>query len=124
MENKLNLFKKIALIVALCFCVPMAMASKNIKLEKNAANCKKIDGFGTNDRMAIATSFKVSISSVRFLRAQWGPGRYGNADCEMIFDTAAGPKRCQIIDIMSDDGGKTAFALVDPYNIGRAHVCY
>lgn len=117
-------FKKIAFTVALCFYLPIAMAAGNIKLENNATNCKKIDGYGVNDKMAIATSFKVSMSSIRFMGAQWGPGRYGVAECLMVFDTGAGPKKCPVIEIMSDDGGKTAFASVDPYNVGKANVCY
>lgn len=123
--QKLNLFKKIVFTVTLCLYLPIAMSAGNIRLEKNVTNCKKIDGYGTNDIMAIANSFKVSMSSIRFMGAQWGLDQYGvNQDCLMIFDTSAGPKKCPVIKIMSDDGGKTAFASVDPFNVGKAHLCY
>lgn len=117
----INSYKFLTILI---FLFSSSLSAKNIELKVNPINCKKIDGYGPNDKMSIASSFGVSMSSVRFLGSKWMPGRYGIEECLMIFDTAAGPKKCSITFIVSDDGGKTAFAVVDPHNVGKAHNCY
>lgn len=99
-------------------------ASKNRELPMTKESCAKIDGYGEQDKFAIANSFGVSISSIKFLGAKWAYGRWGSQECLLEFDTAAGPKRCQITRILTDDNGKTAFAPIDPYKVGKAHNCY
>lgn len=96
----------------------------NIQLEMNEASCKKIDGYGANDNIALGTTFNVPMSSIKFIGARWDYGKWGVKECLMIFDTAKGPKKCGIISILSDDGGKTAFASVDPFKVGQAGNCY
>lgn len=98
---------------------------KNTILERNEENCRKIDGYGTNDKMALATTFNVSISTISFIGARWMQGQYGiSNECLLIFDTAVGPKKCPVLNILSDDGGKTAFAAVDFINTGTANHCF
>jgi hypothetical protein len=98
---------------------------KNITLDSNEANCKKINGYGTNDKMALATTFNVSISTISFIGARWMQGQYGiSNECLLVFDTAVGPKKCPVINILSDDGGKSAFAAVDFMKMGTANHCY
>jgi hypothetical protein len=104
------------------FFITIATAqAANIKVETTEANCKKVDGFGTNDKMDIATTYKVPLSSVKFLGAKWQPGQYGVPGCIFIFDTANGPKRCTPLQLLSDDGGKTTFGAVSPFG---NPVCY
>ncbi len=118
----MNNFPKLLAICLLLIC--SSLSAKNIELAINESSCKKIDGYGPNDKMSIASTFRVSMSSINFLGARWMPGRYGIQECLMIFDTAAGPKKCSISSILSDDGGKTAFAVVDRFNVGKANTCY
>jgi hypothetical protein len=86
--------------------------AENIKLETNEANCKKVNGYGQNDKMSIAMKYKVPLSSVQFMGARWQDGQYGGLTCVFIFDTAAGPKRCQTLQLLSDDQGKSAFGAI------------
>jgi len=90
-------------------------------VEKNEANCRKVNAIGSNDKMAIATEEKVPLSSVNFIGARWQSGRYGGMSCIFIFDTAKGPKRCEVIALLSDDNGKTTFGVVAPSGIAG---CY
>jgi len=90
--------------------------AKNVELEWNAANCKKIDGYVDKDLMTLATKYEVPYSSVKFLGTKWSTA------CFMIFDTAKGPKKCLVNEYLSDDGGKTAFGRIDKMGIG-AIVC-
>jgi hypothetical protein len=83
----------------------------NELIERNEANCQKIDGYGQYDVEAIASHWKVPISSVEFVRAEWGTDRTGYRTCIMIFDTQKGPKRCIAVRILTSDNGKTAFGL-------------
>ena len=102
---------KKTLITGLLFIICGSAIAENIKLDLNKANCQKVDGIGKNDKMAIATKYQVPISSVTFIGAQWGYAQYGE-DCVFIFDTAKGPKKCTTFQLLSDDGGKTAFGSV------------
>lgn len=86
----------------------------NIKLEDTEANCKKVDGIGANDKMEIASKFGISVKTVDFLGAKWDVGPYGSKTCIFMFDTGVGPKKCRTLQLLSDDGGKTAFAIVSP----------
>lgn len=98
-------------ILLLCVCV--SASAKNTKLEDTEANCKKVDAIANGNIEAVARKFEVSISSVRFLGTRWGAGRYGLTECIFRFDTAKGPKNCSaVFGLLSDDGGKTAFATV------------
>jgi len=83
----------------------------NIKLDTNEANCKKVNGYGANDKIAIATKYKVPMSSVSFIGANWEYGEYSQT-CVFTFDTGKGPKKCTTMQLLSDDGGKTAFGSV------------
>jgi hypothetical protein len=89
--------------------------ARNIKLEKTKQNCLKVNGYGADDIMAIATKYKVPLSSVNFTGAVWGKGEYGGEDCIFIFDTAKGPKQCQTLFLVSNDNGKSAFGVIAPY---------
>jgi hypothetical protein len=86
----------------------------NTSLEVNQVNCKKIDGYGKYEIEAIASKYQVSMASVKFVGANWGPGQYGGNQCNMVFDTPKGPKRCNTFMIFTDDNGKTAFGLAVP----------
>ena len=102
--------KKIFLISLLSF-VCFSSISGNIKLQSTPENCKKVNGYGGDDKMAIASKYQVSVSSVKLIRTKWGAAKYGD-DCILVFDTDKGPKQCQIFDLLSDDNGKTAFGVV------------
>jgi hypothetical protein len=117
--NKINKFLAIFL-----FLFSGSLSAKNIELTVNDVNCRKIDGYGTNDKMSLASTFKVPVSSISFLDAKWMPGKYGSNQCLMIFDTAAGPKKCSISIILSGDGGKTAFGVLDLLNRGFVNTCF
>ena len=85
--------------------------AKNIQLENTQANCNKVDSVSQGDDVAIAAKYKVSVSSVRLISVSWGSTPYGAPSCIFTFDTAKGPKKCMSLSkLMSDDGGKTAFA--------------
>jgi len=112
--------KYIAIIPIILFSGSSAFA-KNIRLDNNENNCKKVDGFGKNDAMAIASKYKVPLSSVKFVEARWQRGEFGSFTCVFIFDTAKGPKKCTPNELLSDDNGKTAFGSVAAY--GHA-VCF
>lgn len=98
-----------------------AVSAQNMKLDETETNCRKVDGYGPNDKMAIASKYKVPLSSVQFIGAQWQLGQYGSMRCIFIFDTANGPKKCRILQLLTDDNGKTAFATVAPF--GNANLC-
>jgi hypothetical protein len=102
--------KKISLTGLLLIICASSIAA-NIKLTGNAANCKKINGHGADDKMSIASKYKVSLSSVKFIGTKWGLAQYAYDDCILIFDTAKGPKECTTFEILSDDNGKTAFGI-------------
>jgi hypothetical protein len=111
-------------LFAISLIFSLSLHAKNIELQDNQKNCEKIDGYGQGDIMAIARKFKVSMRSVRFIGAEWSYGPYGSKECLLIFDTDFGPKKCTVLYILSSDGGKTAFASVDPYKSGEATSCY
>jgi hypothetical protein len=91
---------------------PMAPATQtNEFLDVNQTNCKKIDGHGRYEREAIARAYGVSMSSVVFVGAEWGLGQFGSQRCHLIFDTAKGPKRCNVFYILTSDKGRTGFGL-------------
>lgn len=92
---------------------------KNITVELNEENCKKIDGYGKDDRMSIANTFGVSVASVSFLNSRWESYSNGVRRCFLIFDTAVGPKKCIAPEILSDDGGKSTFSVIDKYGYGK-----
>ena len=90
-------------------------APENIELEINEKNCKKVNAYGSKDKMEIATEFQVPLSSVQFLGTKWGHPRPsdqlggGITTCSLVFDTAAGPKTCMLYKLYADDGGKSAW---------------
>jgi hypothetical protein len=109
-----------AALICFIFCLLTAKDgnAQNIQLKNTAENCRKVNGFGANDLVGIATRFKVSASSVRFIGARWDLDPLTGQDtCVFIFDTAKGPVRCTPpLGLVSDDGGKTAFEAVGtPY---------
>ena len=106
---------KTKLIAVSLMCVFFSANAENIKLAETEANCKKVNGFGGNDKLAIATKYKVPLASVTFMGAKWGYGQYGQ-QCVFIFDTANGPKKCSAFNLLSDDGGKTAFGVVSMFD--------
>jgi hypothetical protein len=63
----------------------------------------------------VVTQFKVPLSSVNFIGAKWDFSQYGSRTCVFLFDTAKGPKKCQTLQLLSDDNGKTAFGSVAPF---------
>ena len=89
--------------------------SVNVELEINEKNCKKVNAYGSKDKMEIATEFQVPLSSVQFLGTKWGHPRPSNqlgggiTTCSLVFDTAAGPKTCILYKLYTDDGGKSAW---------------
>ncbi len=97
--------------------------AKNEFLEVNRLNCNKINGHGIHEKEAIARAYKVPMSSVVLVDAKWGPSQFGGEQCNMIFDTAKGPKRCNVFLILTDDKGKTAFGLAVPQQ-GSNPVCF
>jgi hypothetical protein len=105
------------------FIFQVSAFAGNKFLDVNPANCKKINGTGDLEAQAIASFYKVSMSSVRFIKATWGPGQYGLEQCNMIFDTEKGPKQCHTFYILTDDDGKTAFGLAVPQS-GNYPVCF
>jgi hypothetical protein len=108
-ENKLKRFFAAVTLTCLAFSAD----ATNLKLETNEMNCRKVVGYGADDKMAIAKEYKVALSSIRFLGAKWSEARYGSKSCIFFFDTPVGPKRCSSFhDLLSDDGGKTAFGVV------------
>ena len=103
------------LVLILWLCLTNVSA-KNVELENNEVNCKKVNGFGADDRFAIAKEYKVALSSVIFLGARWSEARFGSRSCIFLFDTPVGPKRCApITGLLSNDGGKTAFGAVSQF---------
>jgi len=108
--------KSVLLTISLLYLGALAHAG-NIKIETTESNCRKVDGFASDDRIAIATNFKVPVSSVRFLEAKWQRGQFGTLGCVFIIDTAKGPKQCSsALGLVSSDGGKTAFGILsNPY---------
>ena len=86
-------------------------------------SCNKIAGYGNYEMPAISSFYKVDMSSIRFIRARWGPGRDGSEQCNMVFDTANGPKQCRTFFILTNDGGKTSFGLAVPL-YGDYPVCF
>ena len=99
--------------ISLIFLSTSAFA-QNIKLDSNQVNCGKVNGFGANDRVAIAEKFKVSVASVQFIGAQW-KWSSGLMQCIFVFDTAKGPVNCPTQQLLSDDQGKTAFGSVSSF---------
>lgn len=93
------------------------------ELDVNERNCAKIGGVFSGDNAAVAQQFGVSISSVRFLGAKWDWGPYATKECMATFDTAAGPKKCQITVIYAVPDSSSAITTIDPYNIGKAPLC-
>ncbi len=71
----------------------------------------------------MARQYETSMSSIVFVRAEWGPGQYGGERCNLIFDTPKGPKRCVTFVILTSDKGKTAFGLAVPQR-GNYPVCF
>jgi len=49
--------------------------SVNVEMEINEKNCKKVNAYGSKDKMEIATEFQVPLSSVQFLGTKWGHPR-------------------------------------------------
>jgi hypothetical protein len=96
--------------------------AENIELEKNEENCAKIDGYGEDDKYAIGATYNVAISSIEFIGARWDVTKWGSMGCVMIFDTPVGPKKCEIIALLSSDGGKSAFGVMNLFNTPNA-VC-
>lgn len=100
--------------------------------ELNASNeddCLKINRVPNDSFELIARKFQVPISSVRFLRASYsirtGGVTAGYRGCNLYFDSAQGPIYCGVLDIYSNDGGKTAMGTF--YAIGvseNANLCY
>jgi len=56
-------------VLLLTFCG--SSIAQIIKLDTNEANCKKVNGYGAKDKMAIATKYQVPMSSVSFIGAKW-----------------------------------------------------
>ncbi len=104
-----------ASLISFIFAMSVSSAhANNIKLEMTAENCEKIDGIGANDRFNIASKFKTPLKTIEFLGAKWGLGPYLSNTCIFLFDTGVGPKKCRSFQLLSDDGGKTAFAVIEP----------
>ena len=107
--------KKLILLLSLLF-IGSEVLAKNISLEVNQENCKKVNGIADGDEIAIAKKYKVSAASVQFIRTEWASTPYGSLSCIFIIDTAKGPKRCKTLSkLVSDDGGRTAFGSVSSY---------
>ena len=98
-------------LVILSLALSNFVYSKNIELDKTAESCKKVTGYGSKDKIEIAKKFKVPVSSVRYLNAEWKYGNY-TQECVVTFDTQYGPKECSPYWLLSSDNGKTAFAVV------------
>lgn len=88
--------------------------AQNQFLDINPINCNKIDAHGLYEKEAIARAYKVPISSVQLVAVNWGPNKYGAQGCNLVFDTAKGPKSCNVFNILTSDKGKTAFGLAVP----------
>jgi hypothetical protein len=114
--------KKIFGFLVLLLLSKTALA-KNEILEVNRLNCNKIDGHGIHEKEAIARAYKVPMSSVVLVDAKWGASQFGGEQCNLIFDTAKGPKRCNVFMILTSDKGKTAFGLAVPRQ-GDNPVCF
>jgi hypothetical protein len=80
-------------------------------LEINQVNCKKINDFGPYDKEGIAREFKAPMSSIAFVGTDWGTGKYGGMQCNLVYDTPKGPKRCKSFMILTEDKGKSAFGM-------------
>ena len=89
----------------------MSIYAANERLELNEKNCRKINAHGIHEAEAISREYKVSMSSVQLIKAEWGLSQYGNMQCNLLFDTAKGLKKCPVLLILTDDKGKTAFGI-------------
>jgi hypothetical protein len=74
-------------------------------------NCKLISGYGKNDIAGVSKEFDVPTSRIRYLRAEWGRGQEGAAQCNLVFATPKGDKSCKVFNIMKED---FVFALAVP----------
>ena len=98
-------------LALLLIAVSFSAIAEKIEVDGTQENCRKIVGYGANDKLFIATKYEVSMSSVSFIGAKWWPGEYGGETCILIFDTSKGPKQCYA-KLFSDDNGKTVFGVV------------
>ena len=125
--------KKTLINIKKCFAIPLlylvisnfSTAKANVtKVDVNEVNCQKVVNIGAKDQLAIASYFKVPVSSVRWLGVQWGLDQYYLKSCISIFDTLKGPVKCSSTHIYTDDGGRTAFNIIAPYGSVSNVVCY
>ena len=100
-------------LIVLLIALSNFVYSKNIELDRTAESCKKVHGYGSKDKIAIAKKFKVPLSSVRYLNSEWKWGGGVGNDCVVTFDTQYGPKECSPYKLLSSDNGITAFVVVD-----------
>lgn len=106
--------------IALIFLSVLAFSvnAENTVLKNTEQNCAKLRGPAKSALMTIANDYKVSVSSVVFLESQWDAPY-----CLLTFDTPKGPKRCHAHQLLSSDGGKTSFGVLNPYGTQGAS-CY
>ncbi len=107
--------------VGSCFFMIAAVSADNVKIENNPENCKKVKNYGSGDELMIAKDFKVPVSSLRFLGAnwQWYTDNYGaDNECVLTFDSTKGPIECKVTQqyLYTDDGGVTAWIPLTFYN--------
>lgn len=107
------------LLISFLLFLSLVANAQVTQLKNEENNCRKVNGYGVNDRMAIAMKYKVPLSSVKFIGARWdwSDNLRFTKTCVFVFDTAAGPKRCfSALSLYSDDNGKTAFGIItSPY---------
>ena len=65
-------------------------------------NCKLIKGYSKHDLQGVAQAFKVPVAQVRYLKAEWGRGPGGGAQCNMVFATPKGRHSCAVFSIAKE----------------------
>ena len=85
---------------------------KTYELEKTMDSCKKIDGWTTASKEAVARKMESSVQSVSLLRGEWDA--YTKV-CVAMVDTAKGPKKFLIHRILTSDNGKTSFVVLESF---------
>lgn len=82
---------------------PLQSQAKAHMLFVTPENCKQIRGYSKNDLQGVAQQVKVPVTSVRYLRSEWGRGPGGGPQCNMVFSTPKGLQSCAVFNIIKDD---------------------
>lgn len=98
--------KKFYILLLACLLIPGFLQAATERLEMNLKNCSKIKGLSQEAVEYLASRYKVSISSFRFMRAE----PQTDAWCNVVVDTPQGPNTFLVLSILTNNKGKSAFA--------------